>query len=185
MSVSCVVLIFKSGTPRLLPYKVLTFTMDQMPIHAHIESLYILHKFETLHTAYTGCVFPFHSRNFRKSSCFQSLLKDKHTPYCTKCKHMHLSRIQKNNNFELYGEKPKCGLPERLLPFVNLTDPQLLPKLRTVSFIGRYKSIFSKRAYCTLDQVISSLTLTLLICTCPMGHHSSVYRVKQSIVSLK
>lgn len=58
--------------------------------------------------------------------------------------------------------------------FVNLTDPRLLPKLLTVSFIGLYKKVYFQRGHIVLEQMTSSLALTLLICTCPMGHHSSL-----------
>lgn len=43
------------------------------------------------------------------------------------------------------------------LSFVNLIDPQLLPKLLTVSFIGLYKSIFFKEgiSYSGTDNQLS------------------------------
>lgn len=59
-------------------------------------------------------------------------------------------------------EKPKCGYLEGLLPFVNLTDLQLLPEL--LSFIHWTVLVYFPRGQ-TVEQVTSSLALTVLICT--------------------
>lgn len=63
-----------------------------------------------------------------------------------------------------FAKKMKCQVKNQnavnlsnFLSFVNLIDPQLLPKLLTVSFIGLYKSIFFKEgiSYSGTDNQLS------------------------------